>query len=233
MNPSFAQRTEAVLIDAARARLPGDLELPRGARALVLFAHGSGSGRRSPRNQHVAREFRAAGLGTLLFDLLDPREALEDSLSMSYRFDIELLAARMVAATDWVRGRAELRRLAIGYFGASTGAAAALIAAAERPHEAGALASRGGRPDLAGARLADVRAPTLLVVGGKDREVTKLNQAAYKLLRCPRDLQTIPGASHLFEEPGALAAVTMLARDWFLRHLVGERPDLIHVSPMA
>jgi putative phosphoribosyl transferase len=226
-------RTEAVLIEAAGALLPGDLEVPSAARALVLFAHGSGSGRRSPRNQQVARELRAAGLATLLFDLLDAQEALEDSLSMSHRFDIELLAARMVSATDWLRSRAELRRLALGYFGASTGAAAALIAAADRAREVGAVVSRGGRPDLAGAVLADVRAPTLLVVGGNDREVMKLNQAAFKLLRCPRDLQSIPGASHLFEEPGALAAVTALARQWFVRHLLGERGVDVHASPGA
>ena len=211
---------QPVTIPAPGAVLDGDLVVPGGARAIVLFAHGSGSGRRSPRNRAVARTVQGAGLATLLMDLLTRSEEAADSSTGRLRFDIPLLAARLGAATDWARSRAETRRLRIGYFGASTGAAAALAAAAERPDAVGAVVSRGGRPDLTGPALARVRAPTLLVVGGRDHAVIAMNQAARRDLTADTELVIVPGATHLFEEPGALEEVARLARDWFVRHLV-------------
>jgi dienelactone hydrolase len=181
----------------------------------VIFAHGSGSGRLSPRNNAVAAELRAAGLATLLFDLLTPAEARDrDNV-----FDIGLLAERLAEAARWARQEPDLVRLPIGYFGASTGAAAALVAAAERFSPAAAVVSRGGRPDLAGNALPAVRAPTLLIVGGDDRAVLELNREALAALRCEKQLAVVPGATHLFEEPGALEEVTALACAWFLQHL--------------
>lgn len=194
--------------------LPGLLTVPPGASGLVVFAHGSGSSRLSPRNQHVARGLNAAGLGTLLFDLLLAEEA-EDRRNV---FDIPLLAGRLEEALDWL-GSGPYARLAIGLFGASTGAAAALIAAARRPDAVAAVVSRGGRPDLAGNALARVRAPTLLIVGGYDDVVIELNQAASTLLACEKRLDIVPGATHLFEEPGTLDKVIELAADWFTRFL--------------
>ncbi len=191
--------------------LPGDLAVPEQAKRTVLFAHGSGSSRKSPRNRQVARTLNEAGLGTLLFDLLTPEESFDRRLV----FDIPLLAKRLVAATTWV---GEVRPGPIGYFGASTGAAAALWAAADHP-EVGAVVSRGGRPDLAEPRLSRVRAPTLLIVGGADVEVLELNRQAQRSLRSPNELQVIPRAGHLFEEPGALEQVADLAATWFIRHL--------------
>ncbi|MGW8974240.1 phosphoribosyltransferase family protein [Streptomyces platensis] len=204
---------EEVAIDAAGVRLTGDLQLPAGARAVVMFAHGSGSSRHSPRNRLVAAALNEAGLGTLLFDLLTPAEEAH----RSNVFDIGTLADRLTAATGWLRDRTALP---IGYFGASTGAAAALWAAATPGADVGAVVSRGGRPDLAEPLLVAVRAPTLLIVGGNDDVVIDLNQQAEAALRCETRVEIIPGATHLFEEHGALQQVADLARDWFLSHLV-------------
>ncbi|MFF3540313.1 phosphoribosyltransferase family protein [Streptomyces platensis] len=204
---------EEVAIDAAGVRLTGDLHLPAGARAVVMFAHGSGSSRHSPRNRLVAAALNEAGLGTLLFDLLTPAEEAH----RSNVFDIGTLADRLTAATGWLRDRTALP---IGYFGASTGAAAALWAAATPGADVGAVVSRGGRPDLAEPLLVAVRAPTLLIVGGNDNVVIDLNQQAEAALRCETRIEIIPGATHLFEEHGALQQVADLARDWFLSHLV-------------
>jgi putative phosphoribosyl transferase len=205
----------AVVIDAAPVRLAGELSEPGPTGGMVLFAHGSGSSRHSPRNRYVADVLAAAGLGTLLFDLLTPGEE-EDRANV---FDIGLLAGRLAAATRWLRGRPELAGARLGYFGASTGAAAALWAAADPANEAAAVVSRGGRPDLAAPRLASVRAPTLLIVGGLDAAVLEMNRAAQVYLRGEHQLAVVPGASHLFEEPGTLEQAAELARDWFTRHL--------------
>ncbi|GLV91729.1 MULTISPECIES: phosphoribosyltransferase family protein [Streptomyces] len=207
-----ALRAVAVEVDAGGLPLAGDLALPEGAGAVVMFAHGSGSSRRSPRNRAVAADLNRAGLGTLLFDLLTPAEEAD----RANVFDIEALAGRLTDATAWLRRRA---RLPIGYFGASTGAAAALWAASAADADIGAVVSRGGRPDLAGPRLAGVRAPTLLVVGGDDTTVLDLNRRAQRELRCENRLEVVEGATHLFEEPGALEEVAGLARAWFARHL--------------
>jgi dienelactone hydrolase len=204
---------------AGETRLGGSLTVPDGAEAIVVFAHGSGSSRHSPRNRQVAEGLNEAGLATLLVDLLSEDEERIDRVTAALRFDIALLAERLVAATDWVGRDDELGTLRVGYFGASTGAAAALVAAAERP-ETGAVVSRGGRPDLAGEALRRVRAPTLLIVGGNDPVVLELNEAALNELEAEAELVVVPGATHLFEEPGALEAVTRLARDWFARHLL-------------
>jgi putative phosphoribosyl transferase len=201
---------------AGTARLAGYLAVPPGAQRIVIFAHGSGSGRQSPRNRRVARILTEAGLGTLLFDLLTPAEELR----RANVFDIALLAGRLGEVTGWLRGQPRAGHAAIGYFGASTGAAAALWAAAERGADIAAVVSRGGRPDLAGRRLAAVTAPTLLIVGGLDTAVLDLNRRAAADLTCDHDLAIVPGATHLFEEPGTLDAAAALARDWFVRHLV-------------
>jgi dienelactone hydrolase len=200
--------------------LEGNLGLPEGARGVVLFAHGSGSGRHSSRNRYVARLLNQAGLATLLIDLLTADEEAVDLQTAHLRFDIGLLAQRLVGATGWLTQQPDTRHLRIGYFGASTGAAAALVAAAERPDVVGAVVSRGGRPDLAGPALPLVRAPTLLIVGGSDVPVIGLNRAAFEQLRCEKQLVIVPGATHLFEEPGALDEVARLAREWFERHLM-------------
>jgi len=192
----------------------GELTLPKSSKGLILFAHGSGSGRHSPRNQFVAHKLQSIGLATLLFDLLTLEEEAIDEETTEFRFNIPFLAKRLISVTDWVM---ENHKFPIGYFGASTGAAAALIAAAER--DVGAVVSRGGRPDLAKAALPKVKAPTLLIVGGLDREVIELNQMALELLNCPKKLEIVPGATHLFEEPGKLEAVSKLAGDWFLNKL--------------
>jgi putative phosphoribosyl transferase len=198
--------------------LDGLLSVPAAAKGVVAFAHGSGSSRLSPRNNQVAAALRDAGLATLLFDLLLPAEAA----NRSNVFDIDLLAGRLLAATAWLRAQDETRRLGLGYFGASTGAAAALVAAARADAPIGAVVSRGGRPDLAGAALAEVRAPTLLIVGGDDRAVLDLNRAALEQLQCEKQLEIVPRAGHLFEEAGALDTVIELARAWFVRHLREE-----------
>jgi putative phosphoribosyl transferase len=211
-----------VRVKAGSATIEGNLNLPEGARAVVLFAHGSGSSRFSSRNRYVARMLNEAKLATLLIDLLTPEEEAIDQRTAHLRFDIRLLAGRLVSATDWLTQNVDTRHLSIGYFGASTGAAAALVAAAERPEVVHAVVSRGGRPDLAGAALPRVRAPTLLIVGGDDVQVIELNRAALALLRCEKQLVIIPGASHLFEEPGALDEVARLAREWFRQHLIPD-----------
>jgi putative phosphoribosyl transferase len=214
---------QAVHVPAGEVSLDGDLDLPDGARGIVLFAHGSGSSRLSPRNRHVARLLNEAGLATLLVDLLTPEEEAFDARTARLRFDIDLLAERLVEVTDWLGDRAETRGLRRGYFGASTGAAAALVAAAARPQVVHALVSRGGRPDLAGPALPLVRAPTLLIVGGEEVAVIELNRRALAQLRTEADLAIVPGATHLFEEPGALDEVARLARQWFERHLIATR----------
>lgn len=193
--------------------------VPGHAHGLVIFAHGSGSSRFSSRNRAVAAGLQHVGLGTLLLDLLTPAEERVDVVTRQYRFDIERLAVRLVTATDWARSESGLRELPIGCFGASTGAAAALIAAARRPDEISAVVSRGGRPDLAGEILRAVRAPTLLIVGGNDEVVIDLNRAAQRQLGQLGTLEIVPGATHLFEEPGTLEQVTRLAADWFESHL--------------
>ena len=208
-----------IRIPAGRAVLSGNLTIPENAVALVLFAHGSGSSRHSPRNQFVARVLNRAGLGTLLLDLLTPEEEALDIYTREHRFNIGLLAERLVHATNWARQQDQTRDLRIGYFGSSTGAAAALVAAAELPQDVDAVVSRGGRPDLAGNALPKVQAPTLLIVGGNDDIVIELNEMARDQMRCEVKLEIIPGATHLFEEPGALEQVAKLASDWFVDHL--------------
>jgi dienelactone hydrolase len=197
----------------------GTLTLPLGAKGVVLFAHGSGSGRFSPRNQYVAKEFNKAKIGTLLFDLLTQDEEEEDVVTAEYRFNIPLLAERLVEATEWLRNDPQTKKLAFGYFGASTGAAAALIAAAKLPKDVVAVVSRGGRPDLAGDYLPRVAAPTLLLVGGLDAEVIELNKEAMAKMTAEKKLVIVPGATHLFEESGTLEEVAKISTEWFLRHL--------------
>jgi len=209
----------AVQIPAGRVTLEGDLVVPPGSLGILLFAHGSGSSRHSPRNRHVARLLQEDGLATLLMDLLTAEEEAADARTAHLRFDIGLLAERLVGATDWTTASAAARGLQIGYFGASTGAGAALAAAAERPDAVKAIVSRGGRPDLAGGALDRVKAPTLLIVGGDDHVVIEMNREALQRLRVAAKLEIVPGASHLFEEPGALDVVARLARNWFTRHL--------------
>ncbi len=210
-----------VLVGIGNIQLPGDLEIPEGAAAVVVFAHGSGSGRLSPRNRQVATTLQQAGLATLLFDLLTEGEAEDDAFHRRYRFDIPLLADRLVGATDWLKVHPRMHSLDVGYFGASTGAAAALVAAAERPSVVRAVVSRGGRPDLAEGALERVLAPTLLIVGGADSPVIELNRQALARIKAPRRLEIVPGATHLFEEPGVLEDVARLAQRWFTEHLVG------------
>ena len=208
-----------VEIQAGRAVLSGNLIIPQKAVALVLFAHGSGSSRHSPRNQFVARTLNDGGLATLLFDLLTPEEEATDMNTREHRFNIGLLAERLVHATKWAKRQEQTRDLQLGYFGSSTGGGAALVAAAEIPENVGAVVSRGGRPDLAGDALPKVKAPTLLIVGGNDDIVIELNQMARDQMRCEVKLEIVPGATHLFEEPGALEKVAKLASDWFVSHI--------------
>jgi pimeloyl-ACP methyl ester carboxylesterase len=215
-----------VKISAGPVTLEGDLHIPAGAHGVVLFAHGSGSSRHSPRNRFVAGVLQAGGLATLLFDLLTPGEETVDVRTRHLRFDIGLLAERLVYATDWLDRQPDTRGLRVGYFGASTGGAAALVAVAQRPDRVGAVVSRGGRPDLAGAALAQVRAPTLLIVGRDDAPVVELNETALAQLRCEKRLEIVPGATHLFEEPGTLEQVAQLAREWFSRHLAAARREV-------
>lgn len=209
---------QAVRIPAGSVHLDGDLTVPDGARGVVIFAHGSGSSRHSPRNRQVAEALQGDGLATLLMDLLTSDEEQVDARTRALRFDIGMLADRLVAATDWIGGFEATGELSVGYFGASTGAACALVAAVERPHVA-AVVSRGGRPDLAGDALARVRAPTLLIVGGADEPVIGMNRDAMTRLICETRLEIVPGATHLFSEPGALEQVADLAARWFTRHL--------------
>ena len=213
---------EEVWIQAGPATLAGNLSIPDDAAALVLFVHGSGSSRHSPRNQFVARTLNKTGLATLLFDLLTSQEELVDSRTAEHRFNIGLLSERLVHATDWAKQQQSTRNLRIGHFGSSTGAAAALVAAAQLPDDVGAIVSRGGRPDLAGEFLPKVKAPTLLIVGGEDDVVIELNEKARAQMRCEVKIEIVPGATHLFEEPGALERVADLASDWFLLHAAGS-----------
>lgn len=212
-------QTTAAQIRSGTALLEGDLSIPQNAKGLVVFAHGSGSSRFSRRNQAVAKALQDGGFATLLLDLLTSNEEAVDLGTREYRFDIGLLGRRVVAAVDWAAGEKSLSQLPIACFGASTGAAAALIAAAQRPGLVKAVISRGGRPDLAGDALPDVLAPTLLIVGGNDDEVIALNQAAMRRMRAPVSLEVVPGATHLFEEPGTLQQVTQLALEWCTRNL--------------
>jgi dienelactone hydrolase len=212
-----------VRVRAGTADLEGTLAIPQNAAGVVVFAHGSGSGRLSPRNRFVARTLREAGLGTLLIDLLTADEEAVDVHTAEFRFDIGLLAERVVGATDWLAGVDATAALPVGYFGASTGAGAALVAAARRPERVAAVVSRGGRPDLAADDLPRVQAPTLLIVGGADLPVIGLNrQALDRLGAKEKGLHIVPGATHLFEEPGTLEEVARLAADWFARHLAGR-----------
>lgn len=214
---------EEVLVPAGNALLHGELSVPCDAQGVVLFAHGSGSSRRSPRNQNVASVIREAGMATLLFDLLTEDEEELDDVTRELRFNIGLIAERLVSAARWVKPLSETRGLKIGFFGASTGGAAALVAAAELGTEVGAVVSRGGRPDLAGDSLRRVKCPTLLIVGGDDEVVITLNQAAYDQLPCQKELKLIPGATHLFGEPGKLEEVARLSAAWFQKYL-GKAP---------
>ena len=217
MARSDTTRTETAITVGGGIRVDAEVARPRAPAGVVVFAHGSGSSRHSPRNRAVATALHDAGLMTVLADLLTPAEENVDLATREHRFDIRLLTERVVGIIDWLGRRSQTARLPVGLFGASTGAAAALVAAAARP--VGAVVSRGGRPDLAGSALAAVEAPTLLIVGGADTQVLELNRRALSELGGPRELEVVPGATHLFEEPGALARVTDLARDWFVRHL--------------
>ena len=208
-----------VKIPISSVVVEGNLTMPPGSKGIVLFAHGSGSSRFSPRNQYVAKEFSKAKIGTLLFDLLTSKEEEQDMFTAEYRFNIDLLAERLIGATEWLRKDLREKRYTFGYFGASTGAAAALIAAAKLPNDILAVVSRGGRPDLAAGYLPQVVAPTLLLVGGLDTEVIKLNRQAMAQMTTEKKLVIIPGATHLFEEPGKLEEVAKASKDWFLNYL--------------
>jgi putative phosphoribosyl transferase len=218
---------EQVRIVVGDAVLDGDLSVPPNARCLVLFAHGSGSSRHSPRNRYVAEELRREGIGTLLMDLLTPQEEDVDNRTAALRFDLPLLAQRLQIATEWLHRREDMSKFDLGYFGASTGAAAALLAAVKLPKLVHAIVSRGGRPDLAGDALAQVQAPTLLIVGGNDAPVVGMNRDALGRLTTQKQLEIIPGATHLFEEPGALEQVAKLAGSWFARYLGTARDSRV------
>ncbi|WP_327011794.1 dienelactone hydrolase family protein [Dactylosporangium sp. NBC_01737] len=213
----------AQLVTVGDVQLAGDVTVPESAVGVVLFAHGSGSSRHSPRNRAVAEAFQRHGLATVLIDLLTTDEERLDALTRQWRFDIALLAGRLAGTIDWIRAEPTLTGLPIGLFGASTGAAAALVAAAQRPTDVRTVVSRGGRPDLAGAALPDVAAPTLFIVGALDAPVLELNRQAAAAMTAPTQLRIVPGATHLFEEPGTLEQVTVLASDWFGQHLGARR----------
>jgi putative phosphoribosyl transferase len=217
--PSITTVLSAVEIRDGRIALDADLRLPPEPAGVIVFAHGSGSSRHSRRNREVAEALSAGGFATLLLDLLTPQEESVDQFTREFRFDIERLGRRIVAAIDWLGGQEELSAMSVGCFGASTGAAAALIAAAERQDRVAAVVSRGGRPDLAGGALSRVRAPTLLIVGGSDEPVIQLNEEARSQMSAKVRLEIVPGATHLFEEPGALDHVSRLALEWFAEHL--------------
>lgn len=207
-----------VLIPSGQLQLEGELSIPAGASGVVLFAHGSGSSRHSTRNKYVAQTLHDSDIGTLLFDLLTQEEEEEEKYTRHLRFDISLLAKRLVDTTNWIKTQTEVQTLPIGYFGSSTGAAAALVAAAELGQQVAVVVSRGGRPDLAGASLPMVKASTLLIVGGRDEEVISLNWEAYRRLRCEKKVEIVDQATHLFEEPGTLEEVARLAAEWFKKH---------------
>lgn len=213
---------ETVRIQMDSIILEGDLEIPEGAEGIVIFAHGSGSSRHSIRNKSVAKTLRQNKMATLLFDLLTPEEEEIDNVTAHLRFDIDLLSERLIGTTDWVLQNPATKSLNIGYFGASTGAAAALSAASKRSDKIGAVVSRGGRPDLAKQSLSSLKAPTLLIVGGKDYQVIDMNREALKMLNCKKELQIIPGATHLFEEQGALEEVAKIAGNWFVEYLIAD-----------
>ena len=218
--PTQAARDEGLVqIPIGRVMLDGNLIVPDGARGVVVFAHGSGSSRFSSRNRYVAEVLRGGGVGTLLLDLLTPDEEEVDLQTRHLRFDIGLLAERLVGTVEWLAAQPDTSDLRAGYFGASTGGGAALVAAAQIPERIGAVVSRGGRPDLAGDALPLVQAPTLLIVGGNDYPVIGMNREAYDQMQCERRMDIVPGASHLFEEPGTLEQVARLARDWFTKYL--------------
>lgn len=217
-------KTQEVAIPLGRGGIRGDLALPLGSLGIVVFAHGSGSSRKSPRNRWVAAELQTSGIATLLFDLLTPEEERRDLTTGEYRFDIPRLSGRLGEVIDWVAQWSETRGIPLGLYGASTGGAAALIAAASRPDAIRAVVLRGARSDLADVRAWDVRSPTLLLVGGRDPEIRRLNEATYRKLVGPKKLIVIPGATHLFEEPGALEEVSRRAREWFLTFLPVHQP---------
>jgi len=218
VNSENEKRNE-VKIPSGEATIKGNLQVPQNAKGIVLFAHGSGSSRFSPRNTYVAGLMNKRSIATLLIDLLTSEEEIVDEVTGQYRFDIDLLAKRLLDSTNWLRGHSAAKNLTIGYYGASTGAAAALIAAANLPEDIKAVVSRGGRPDLAAKHLLKVKAPTLLIVGGNDAEVLELNKQALQLINVEKKLAVVPGATHLFEEPGKLQEVSNLAIDWFIKHL--------------
>ncbi len=222
-----------VAIETGGVTLEADLCVPEPARGTVLFAHGSGSSRHSPRNRMVAARLRESGFATVLADLLTLTEERYDEESGALRFDIGLLAGRLTGVVDWLGTLASTRELPVGLFGASTGAAAALVAAADRPDVVGAVVSRGGRPDLAGEALDRVRAPTLLIVGGADRQVAQLNEDIAEAMSAPHQLRVVPGASHLFPEPGALEKVAGWAAGWFAGHLAHDESGLVDEYPEA
>jgi putative phosphoribosyl transferase len=221
MNSTLERNTQEyrVLVTTNSVSLKGDLAIPKGAEGIVLFAHGCGSSRHSPRNRYVSKVLQKEGLATLLIDLLTSDEEVTDMQTQLLCFDIGLLASRLVGATDWLLQNPTTGHLKIGYFGASTGSAAALIAATERPELVGAIVSRGGRPDLAGSALSRIRTPTLLIVGGNDFPVIDMNEDALKYIRAQKQLTIIPGATHMFEEPGALEKVALFAKQWFKNYL--------------
>lgn len=222
---TIQHESHTLVIPARDVNLSGDLALPPGATGIVVFAHGSGSSRLSPRNRQVAAALQESRLATLLFDLLTPEEENVDALTRHFRFDINMLSMRLADVTDWLMSNEDTRGLRIGYFGASTGAAAALVAAALRPKAVRAVVSRGGRADLAGRFLPLVQAPTLLIVGSADPVVLAMNEEALRKMKAAKtDLAIVPGATHLFEEPGALERVAELARDWFLQYLPSAHP---------
>ena len=222
--PRSEERERTIGVPVGQLVLEGTLDVPTGATGIVLFAHGSGSSRFSPRNRFVASTLRKAGLATLLLDLLSPTEEAVDEVTRQHRFDIGMLADRLIVTIDWLRAQPDTADLPIGLFGASTGGGAALVAAAERPVQVAAVVSRGGRPDLAGEALPRVEAPTLLIVGGHDPVVIDLNERARDHMRSEVRLEIVPGATHLFEEPGTLERVAQLARDWFLQYLPAAHP---------
>jgi dienelactone hydrolase len=216
---SLHEEAGAVVIPSGTSAINGTLLVPEGASGIVLFAHGSGSSRFSPRNTYVSALMNQKHIATLLIDLLTANEEAVDDYTGQFRFDVDLLAKRLVDSARWLKTNPATQKLRVGYFGASTGAAAALIAAAQNPQDVNAVVSRGGRPDLAGERLKNVKAPTLLIVGGDDLEVLQLNKEALQLIPAEKKLEVVPGATHLFEEPGKLLQAALLAIDWFEKHL--------------
>lgn len=226
-----ANRTHNVKVDAADEFIDCDLFLPDNAKAVIVFAHGSGSNRQSPRNQQVAEKINSAGFGTFLIDLLTKKEQQVDNVTRQLRFDISLISSRLIQATDWLYSNLDMKDTKIGFYGASTGAAAAIVAAAERPEVVGAVVSRGGRPDLAGADLSKLRAPTLLIVGELDKDVIELNEKASRQMNCENRMSIVPGATHLFEEPGTMQEVIKLSIAWFDKYLGLQKSKSLSGKP--